>query len=75
MGVFFWVEEFLLTISPRLFFLCNLAFISSHDMSVTGTTDAGQAAALQSAPGVFQIMDMNTPRPSPRREVLGLDYL
>ncbi|KAH7056641.1 Ion transport protein-domain-containing protein [Linnemannia elongata] len=39
------------------------------------TTDAGQAAALQSAPGVFQIMDMNTPRPSPRREVLGLDYL
>ncbi|KAG0295245.1 calcium channel protein [Linnemannia gamsii] len=50
-------------------------FISNHDMSVTGTTDAGQAAALQSTPGVFQIMDMNTPRPSPRREVLGLDYL
>ncbi|KAF9150964.1 calcium channel protein [Linnemannia schmuckeri] len=50
-------------------------FISNHDMSVTGTTDAGQAAALQSAPGVFQIMDMNTSHPSPRREVLGLDYL
>ncbi|KAF9125802.1 calcium channel protein [Mortierella sp. 14UC] len=50
-------------------------FISTHDMSVTGTTDAGAAAALQSSPGVFQIMDMNTPRPSPRREVLGLDYL
>ncbi|KAG9063800.1 calcium channel protein [Linnemannia hyalina] len=39
------------------------------------TTDAGQAAALQSAPGVFQIMDINTPRPTPRHEVLGLDYL
>jgi hypothetical protein len=60
----------------RIFFsLLFLAFISNHDMSVTGTTDAGQAAALQSATGVFQIMDVNTPRPSPRREVLGLDYL
>ncbi|KAF9913297.1 calcium channel protein [Linnemannia zychae] len=50
-------------------------FISTHDMSVTGTTDAEQAAALQSTPGVFQIMDMNTPRLAARREVLGLDYL
>ncbi|KAF9928693.1 calcium channel protein [Linnemannia zychae] len=50
-------------------------FISSHDMSVTGTTDAEQAAALQVNPGVIQIMDINTPRLAPRREVLGLDYL
>ncbi|KAG0281785.1 calcium channel protein [Linnemannia exigua] len=50
-------------------------FISTHDMSVTGTTDAGQAAALQSSPADFQIMDINTPRLAPRREVLGLDYL
>ncbi|KAF9088892.1 calcium channel protein [Mortierella sp. AD031] len=50
-------------------------FISNHDMSVTGTADATQVTALQSNSGVFQIMDVNTPRTSPRREILGLDYL